>query len=609
MSQRCFAVSGATTDTGHRHVRPPRQHRARVQRGDAGMALMAATIFVAVVLVTVVAVSARHLQQRRGADAHQDYAKTFDAMEGALTRAKAGLEGPDGSGVIGLEGWTPVYNSTKELTLPDFDSSSYTPVSLPGDPGVTGYAPPKIMAIAINWGKDLRDNNGDGAVDDAYEKGIRSVHAAAKFRNVARRVEAVYAATDVNVWNNAIFAGVGSVDRVIKGNVNIGGSVHILGDSLLAGGVAIEDAIDMTGNTMIQNNYNGVPAYLEARVPALATVNVGGRTVETLRAKLRVKHGLVGMSGNSHIGEAYNPNDGAKNYLDGTYVTDGWSGNKTTSDGGRGIPSDVYSDNGWGNLYDLGDRVPFPVFSDFWRDPDTGAKAFRSNGIAYNHEEYFNEVLLADPQNPSDGVYTGNISLDVKNGSAFYWNATTNTKLTGAAAVAATPGENDDYLKFDPSAKTLKINGQIRINGTLSFSGGGNDDSIWYSGRCAILATGDVNVNVNLFTCNNGVYWNYANSFPVNNCMGIMTKSNMNFGTGSGASQLDVLGAFYAFGKISSAKQTDVMGTFVAAYFDIGQQVPNIFQVPSLAQNLPLGMIGNYPILSMTQVSWREMGL
>ena len=580
----------------------------RIRRRDAGMALTAATIFVAVVLVTVVAVSARHLQQRRSADSHQDYAKTFDAMEGALARARAGLEGPEATGNIGLGGWTPVYNAKKELVLPDFDSSSYTPVALPGDPGVTGYEPPKIMAAALNWGKDKVDNNGDGAVDDANEKGIRSIHTAAKFRNYRRRAEAVYAATDVNVWNNAIFAGGGSVNNVVKGNVNIGGSVHILGDNLLSGGVAIEDAIDLSGNTMLQNNYNNVPAYLETRVPALERVNVVGKMVETLRTKLRVKHGLVGMSGNSRIGEPYNGSDGAKNYVDGTYVTDGWSGSKTTADGGRGIPTSVYSDNGWGNLYDLGDRVPFPLFSDPWRDPDTGAKAFRSNTLPYTHEEYFTEVLLADPQNPTDGVHTGSINLDLT-GEAFYWNATTNTRLTGAAAAAAVPADDDDYIKFTPATKTLKMNGQIRINGSLSFSGSGNADTLNYSGRCAFLATGDVNVNINLLSCNGGVPANYANSFPVNNCMGIMTKSNMYFGAGSGASQLDVLGAFYAAGTITSAKQTDVMGTFVATYFDMGQQVPNIYQVPSLAANLPLGMIGYYPILSMTQVSWREMGL
>ncbi len=565
------------------------------------MALMTATIFVAVVLVTVVAVAARHVQQLRNADSHQNYNKAFDAMEAALAMSKAQLEST-GSGTIGLDGWTPVYDANKQLVLPDFTASASHPVSLPTDPGVTGNITPQVLAYSVNWGTDGRDNNGDGSIDDANEKGIRSIHAAAKYRNVTRRVEAVYGATDVNVWNNAIFAGAGASGGVVQGNVNIGGSVHILGDNLLAGGIAIEDAIDLSGNTLLQNNYNGVPYFLEARVPALPTVVVGNKTVETLHAKLRVKHGLVGMSGNSRIGEYYSPWDNAKDQVDGTYVTDGWTGNKTTADGGRGIPTSVYSDNGWSALYDLGDKVPFPQLSDPWLDPATGAKVTRSStGLPYTQEEYFTEVLLADPANPTDGIYTGNITLNT-GGTAFYWNATTNTMLTGAAALAAAPAATDDYLKFNPATDTLKVNGQIKINGTLSLTGG----TIYYSGRCAILATGNVSIDTSLLSCNNGVPSNYTNSFPVNNCLGIMTKANMSLGT---SSQLDMLGAFYAAGTISMAKQTNLMGTIVATYFDIGNQVPNIFQVPTLASNLPLGMAGNYPILALVEVSWREVGL
>jgi hypothetical protein len=229
--------------------------------------------------------------------------------------------------------------------------------------------------------------------------------------------------------------------------------------------------------------------------------------------------------------------------------------------------------------------------------------------VAYTHEEYFTEVLLADPANPTDGVYTGDITLDLKDGAAFYWNATTNTKLTGAAAVTAAPAATDDYFKFDPASRSFRINGKIKINGSLTFSGGGDADTLNYLGRCAFLVSNDVNINVNLLSLNTVSPYSSFRSFPVNSCLGIMAMNDINLGTGPGASQLDLLGAFYAFRKITSAKQTDVMGTFVSTYFDIGKQVPNIFQVPSLAANLPLGMIGNYPISSMLRVSWRELGL
>jgi hypothetical protein len=85
-----------------------------------------------------------------------------------------------------------------------------------------------------------------------------------------------------------------------------------------------------------------------------------------------------------------------------------------------------------------------------------------------------------------------------------------------------------------------------------------------------------------------------------------MTATNMLVGA---TAQCDIMGAFYAQNTIQAAKQTDVMGTFVANYFDMGSQVPSIFQVPSLPENLPLGMIGNYPIMTLGQVSWRELGI
>lgn len=574
------------------------------------MALVVATIFLAVVTVTVVAVSARHIHQRRIADAHQNYSRAFDALEGAVMSSKAHLEGPSGDGTMGLDGWKATYNTKKELILPDFNAAESNPVTLPADPGVAGCAPPQFLAFSVNWGKDGLDNNGDGVIDDAREKAIRSIHAAAKFNGMTRRAEVVYQAEKVNVWQNAIFAGVGSSNGVIKGNVSIFGSVHILGDNLLQGGIALEDAIDLTGTSIIRNNYENLPQCLRDRVPALPTVDVNGTMAETLNAKLRVKHGLVGMSGNSRIGQPYASGSTKRQMMNGTFVTDGWSGKKTTPDGGRGIPTDVYSDNGWNALYDLGDKVQFPQLSDPWRDPDTGATVKRLFSVTpYTHEEFFSEVLVGSFINPNDGIYTGNIDLNLSSGNAFYWNATTNKTFFGGAALAERADEHDDYMQFDPAAKTLKMNGQIKINGTLSFSGGGSADTISYSGRCAILTTGDVNIDVSLLSCNNGAPANYAGSFPVNNCLGIMTKTNINLGTGNGASQLDVMGAFYAANTITSSKQTNVMGSFVSSVFNITKNVPNVYQVPAMADNLPHGMIGNYSITTLLQVSWRELGL
>ncbi|MDP2323570.1 MAG: hypothetical protein Q8N51_06020, partial [Gammaproteobacteria bacterium] len=327
--------------------------------------------------------------------------------------------------------------------------------------------------------------------------------------------------------------------------------------------------------------------------------------VYTLEAKLRAKAGLVGMSGNSEIGEPQVVGNAVKETMDGVYVTHGWTGNSVIDDGDRGDPTAVFSDNGWDETYDLGDKVPFPLLTDDWRDPGDGTKVENpATGTWYSHQDYFNEVLVADPDVPNDGIYNGNIVLNPA-GNHFYWNATTGQVLNGALPATA-PAAGDDYLLFNKDTDVLQMNGQIRINGNLSFTGQGNQRTINYSGRAAFLVFGDVAIDTNLITCNNGNPNNTANSFPVNNIIGIMASQNMVVGS---SAQLDIMGAFYAQNQIISQKQTNVIGTFVSNYFDMGTNVPNIYQVPALADNLPLGMIGNYPILAISQVSWRELGI
>lgn len=570
-----------------------KQNEAR----EEGMALIMAMFFIAVGLVVVGALMTRSLQQRKVVEQYEDYSVTFQGLEGALSESKVEIENGD-DGIIGMESWTPQYDENNQLELPPMDTEGIEPQSLLSMEDVT------FAAYTVRWEDDGRDSNGDSVVDDVSENDMYSVYAMARNGANERKLEVVYEGSNVNVWENAIFAGTGQAGGLINGNVSIHGSVHLLGDSLLDGAMALA-AIDLSGTSLIHNNYIDVPAYLQARVPALPQTVVNGETVYTLEAKLRAKAGLVGMSGNSEIGEPQLTGNNYKEMMDGTFVTSGWTGNSVVDDGDRGDPKAVYSDNGWDETYDLGDKVPFPLLTDDWRDADTGAKVQNpATGTWYTHQDYFNQVLLASPTNPSDGTYTGNIVLNVKT-SKFYWNATTGQVLNGSLP-ATQPAATDDYIWFDSATDMLKVNGQVRINGNLTFTGQGNDKTVNYSGRAALLVYGDVTIDTNLITCNNGVKTNTANSFPVNNIIGIMASNNMTVGS---TAQLDIMGAFYAQKKITSAKQTNVMGTFVSNYFDMGTNVPNIYQVPELANNLPLGMIGNYPILAISQVSWRELGI
>lgn len=562
-----------------------------------GMALVLALFFMSIAVLALTALSARLLGQRLLVDQYQDYIATFQGLETAVIMSKAEKESGD-DGAVGLEDWEPEYDESNELKLPDFDAEDVEPASLASMPEV------QFVSYTVSWANDGRDSNGDGVVDSTAENNMYSVHAAAKKGNSTRRVEVVLEGDDVNVWRNAIFAGVGQAGGLINGNVSIHGSVHLLGDNLLTGGAAIA-ALDMSGTSLIHNNYAGMPAALAARIPALPQASYGEETISTLEANMRVRNGLVSLSGNSEIGEPNIVGNAIKETMDGTYVDDGWTGNAVTPDGDRGDPTSVFSDNGWDEGYDLGTKVSLPMLTDDWRDPLDGHKEFdASTGTWFTHQDYFNQVLLADPTDPNDGVYNGNITLNAK-GSKFFWNATTGVVMNGSLP-AAMPPENEDYIYFDPTADVMQINGQIRINGNLAFTGQGNDRTVNYSGRGAVLVYGDVTIDANLLTCNGLNKNDTADSFPVNNILGIMASQNMTVGS---SSQLSIMGAFYAQQQITSAKQTNVLGTFVSNYFDMGTNVPSIFQVPSLADNLPLGMIGNYPVLALDQVAWREIGI
>lgn len=565
-------------------------------RRERGMAMIVALIFVMVAIALLSTLSVQVINQNLQQNRYSDFRDAFWGVVSAVQESKGSIE-TGGNGLVGVEGWTPSYNANNEPILPSFDNPSVTPQTLVSDPTI------QYFAVAIPWENDNFDNNGDGIIDDINEVDMVTIYAVAQKNGTVRRLEVITDSNDVNVWRNAIFAGNGQTGNVINGNVSIHGSVHVLGNNLLPGNPAIT-ALDLSGTALIHNNYVGVPGTLQQRVPPLPTTLFNGETIETLNAKLRVKRGLVGLSGNSEIGEPDVPGNGWKETMDATFVNDGWTGNQTIPDGGRGIPKNVYSDNGFNELYDLGNRVGFPLLTDDWREPD-GSKVMNPNtGSWYVFQDYFSQVLLADPVNPNDGVFNGNLVLNAR-GNKIFWNATTGTYLNGSLP-ASLPPDTHDYIWFDPTTNVLKINGQIRINGNLTFTGQGNDRTINYSGRAAILVYGDITIDSDLVTCNNGNPNNFQNSFPINNIIGLMSSQNMYIGN---TSQCDIMGAFYAQNMIKISKQTDVMGTIVSNYFDMGSQVPNIYQVPALADNLPYGMIANYPIRTLQQVGWRELGL
>ncbi len=419
---------------------------------------------------------------------------------------------------------------------------------------------------------------------------------------------------NVSVWNNAIFGGAGQTGGVINGNCAIHGSVHLLGDNVGIGNNSIE-ALELNGTALVHNNYTGMPAALLAKVPALPTTEFGGETISTLSAKLRVKQGSVGVSGNSEIGEANIIGNGIKETMDGIYIeTDSsatrWTGNQVTD--GVPNPDSVQSDNGTDALYDLGDAVQFPELDQPYTDPDTG--------VTYtSYEQYFNlNALVIPPPGVTATLSDGELVLDKSNdaltdlqaiGSDPNLSADITVTVSGSTATitkTAVSGEVVGSLSYDNSTGELAIEGMIKVEGNLVI--GQKSFPITYDGTgtiCAGITTasgdgaGDVEVHSNLLP--KGI-------FPVDDALGLMAKDDVLLATGPGDSQLSMAGAFYALDQIVSTKQNEILGTFVCNYFDMGTNVPKIYQVPELINHLPPGLIGGAPIWVTTgfdERSWQ----
>lgn len=428
-----------------------------------------------------------------------------------------------------------IENGIYDLRL-DFENDTSTHPWTSGDingitVAFTNTTDYEVLRSNVSIGSGMYSIDVKKAADD--EVWLRST---GTVNGVTSQIEAYVKILDLTPWGYAIFAGNGQSGALINGNVDIRGSVLILGDGLAAG----DYAVDLGGTAeFVGNNYRTLASSLKALVPALETVVLNGETVETLNAVLRVKKGMVGLSGNSSVGEADVSGNSYKETVDAVYLTDGWGGN-------QGAAS-AYSDNGTSQAYDLGDMVSFPSLADPYTDPVSGT-SYASYQAYLKSEGY--TLTSSDLSNLN--------SL----GSSFSF------------------GDTNGSVSWDGSGN-LTIDGILYIDNGDDLSWTDKKKSVTYSGKGSFLVTGDVDLGTNVLTGGN-------NSFPNSN-MGIMTPNSIYLG---GNSQRDVMGMFYAEKSVVVNKQTDVIGSIVANYFDMGTNVPALYQVPAAGTNLPPGLIG-----------------
>ena len=365
-------------------------------------------------------------------------------------------------------------------------------------------------------------------------------------------LESYLSAENLSPWNNAIFAGGGGAVP-ITGNVVIAGSVHILGEGLSA-------------TTTVFSNQTGDCRNTNTGMDPLLAAAINGGTTSDLNAKFRVKNGRVDMSvGSTHIGSSTSP-------FKGIYVTTG------TDAGADGVNDDIIggdNDGAGQNLYankgassakayDLGDyNISMPSIDTAWMDDNsldlTGTTQVDGWGT---------------------GLNSGALELTGKHqeGPTWYY-----------PDINQTDGTNS--IVFDSTANVLTINGVIKVS-SLDIS-----DDITYEGSGTIYTTGTSDIDGDVLP-------NANNSYPTTHVFGVVSTGDMTLG---GSSQILLTGAYFCKGKVTTDMQTELAGTIVCKNFDITNQVPKIWQVPSLANNLPPGMPGAAAIWVFTDRTWREI--
>lgn len=367
-------------------------------------------------------------------------------------------------------------------------------------------------------------------------------------------LECSYSAENISVWNNAIFSGGGGGAIPITGNVIIAGSVHLLGNGIPATSYTF---VNQTG--LVLNDNTGMEP-----VTLLPTVNAADITSD-LGAKFRLKNGRVDMRlGSSTLGSLASP-------LAAIYIMDGAD---SDSDG---VNDDI---DGGVNILANGQNIFADEGAYSAEAYDLGNVGLSLPGISVVGAYDLTAVTESDGAPTPRGLINGNLELtgQYKDGPTWYYPNINQNDGFG------------NFIIFDSTTNVLQIGGVVMVNSLII------SDDITYTGIGTIYSLGTSAISGNVLP-------GAANSYPITNCIGVISTGNMSIG---GASQVVLTGAYYSAAEISSNKQSELAGTIVCQRFNITAQVPKIWQIQTLAGNLPPQMPGAGYIWTITAKNWRE---
>jgi len=512
---------------------------------ERGMVLIVALMFLTLLSVLGAAGIMTSTMDMKIACANRSAAKALHIAEAGLTRAEAEL-------INDLDTYQDIANATFNATSGAIDLT-----------GLLSSTSFYTVFNAISFGEgsytiEFKNYEPDPitqpGVYDPTTVWARSIGTGPNSSTVT--LERYLSAENLSPWNNAIFAGGGGAGQPLNGNIDIAGSIHVLGNGHIPTDIVVDS---QTGQFYNRNNL------MDA---TLANTIAGGTTTD-LNAKFRIKTGRMQFGAASgFIGEAACPFKGI--YVqDGTDVAPADGTNDDIINGSGKLHADEGATSA--EAYDLGDlSIPMPTIDTVYLNAnslDLTGTTDVTGGPPNNDPN----SATADGK-PEKGLIAGALELTVEykpGGATWYYPDI--EQYDGASWAVSTNG-----IRFDSNTNVLEIKGIVKVT-TLNIS-----DDIKIDGKGTIYTTGTTNIDGDILPNGNGTY-------PTTNCLGVVSTLDM---TLPSSSQKLLTGAYFTAGQAVSSKQNELAGTIVCQGFNITNQVPKIWQVPSLANNLPPGMPG-----------------
>ena len=574
--------------------------KPRIITSNNGAALIIS--FLILVLLTMIATIAitMNIMEIKISNNHEESNKAFYDAESGIQHALVQLK------VVTTDWTTSNSNFTTQLA----GATSANPW--------VNFLSSGIFSVAGNYVVTIKDDNDETGILDPASDNNRRVYIRSESNTLfgSRKVIEVlvegYLPKDVSVWNNGIFSGSGQAGKIIKGKVIISGSVHLLGEN--SSGVqtvgyadtAVDlEILDLSGKARISNNYYGLVTGLLDKIPDLTNSS------QSLNGIMRVKHGRVSLEGDSQIG-APETTTSYKDTMDGVYIADGYS-----------EPDDVnqvFTDKA--GVYN--DTIP-PDLQSQIKMPSLSNEILP--GVSY--QNWLSTNSLHIPSLNIDFTTGTATTLFAKKGeieSNYPGTIITANTISGDFTITRTDSNGNQHsFSWTNSSKTLQVKGVVTVDGNLDLGDGrktGGDityitDPTNINGTTTvgstIFANSDIAEGSGKIMIHNNVLPAGSKSFatPGGETLAFVAKDKIEIALKDSDNDLTAAAAFFAENEIISAKKNDVAGTFVSNYINMGQNSPTIFQVPTLADNLPPGLPGSTKILIPPKtpkiISWREI--